>query len=509
VNTRSIAPLAAALVLALSLLGGGINTAPTVQAQPGVPPSATPQPAPQGLYTIYLPGVVGPPSTTPPPPPPTTPTPPPTPPPTSGAGAAWLPYTATDGDLRPTYGGSVGVDSQGGIHVAYAIYSGEDQGARPVTYGYCPSNCGERASWRFAHLGNIVLDARMLLDGAGHPRMLLYGEQQFTDTTKLYQYASCDSGCTDSANWTISTLTQVSDLGGTREEMNNRYFALDAQGHPAFVYVDTASEHFGTFYATCAEATCQDASVWYEGQIAGVQLLQPALAFTPQGQPRVVAQAFDSDNENYLWYAQCDADCTTGENWGYMRLQPTHGSASHSLQVDAQGRVRLAWASGSYASAPFQPHELYFFWCDSGCTEDGANWGYAQVNLSFHAGGTIDMQLDAQGRPRIAYDELLDGLGYAWCVADCASPNAQWRDADAEPSSVLSNDYDILPIRRCTVSKWFAGVRPALALDSQGNPRIVHDAQHWWYGQEDVNGVPHICNYKDVNVTRIALFAQQ
>jgi hypothetical protein len=130
------------------------------------------------------------------------------------------------------------------------------------------------------------------------------------------------------------------------------------------------------------------------------------------------------------------------------------------------------------------------------------------MDLAHDPAGGIDLQFDRQGRPRVAYQELGGGLGYAWCDAGCETDGVQWRSKEVESADALSQDYDILPIRRCSVSTWFGGVRPSLALDAQGNPRIAYDAQHYWYGTELVNGVPHQCDFKDVNVTRFAQLPQ-
>jgi len=64
-----------------------------------------------------------------------------------------------------------------------------------------------------------------------------------------------------------------------------------------------------------------------------------------------------------------------------------------------------------------------------------------------------------------------------------------------ESQDSLADNYEVLPIRRCTVSTWFNGQRSSLALDSAGNPRIAYDAQYGWYGTEKVNGGLHACNY--------------
>src|SRR5262245_59407340 len=49
------------------------------------------------------------------------------------AGAVWLPYYTADNRLLPTYGASVDVDATGGLHVAYAVYTGSEHRA---TYAY-------------------------------------------------------------------------------------------------------------------------------------------------------------------------------------------------------------------------------------------------------------------------------------------------------------------------------------------------------------------------------------
>ena len=128
--------------------------------------------------------------------------------------------------------------------------------------------------------------------------------------------------------------------------------------------------------------------------------------------------------------------------------------------------------------------------------------------MPFNTGDGVDLAMDKLDRPRMSFETPGQGLGLAWCDTNCESDKAPWQSQEVESQASLANDYDVLPIHRCTVSTWFNGQRSSLALDPDGNPRIAYDAQHWWYGTEIVGGVPQPCNYQDVTVTRI-LFTDQ
>jgi hypothetical protein len=72
---------------------------------------------------------------------------PPPPPPGGGqTGAFWLPYIGGNSILS-TYGTSVAVDSAGGVHVSYTLYSGLDNDQKPAYYAYCTANCAAITNW--------------------------------------------------------------------------------------------------------------------------------------------------------------------------------------------------------------------------------------------------------------------------------------------------------------------------------------------------------------------------
>jgi hypothetical protein len=426
-------------------------------------------------------------------------------------GALWLPYTLLTDGVLPTYGTSVAVDSNGGNHVAYTIYTGTDgQGLQPATYAYCANQCADANSWTYTHLGDHVQDARLALDPSGHPRMMLFGPIPDPLWPRMqYQYASCDTACTNQTNWTITTIVTPIEATGTREDNNNRYFALDPQGMPAFIYTDTIqNEHPGTFYMSC-QANCTDANQWIETPLtSGSAFDKPSLAYSNNGQPRLAFGYFDEEDNLYLAYAQCDHNCTDGANWSGTLLSQIHGTAKFNLQTDSNGQSRLGFYSGSYAFDPFQSQKLYYLWCENGCTATAGNWFLDDMGMPFGSGDGVDIVLDQQDRPRMSFQISGEGLGYAWCNTDCESGNAVWQSQEIESQADLVDDFDVLPVQRCTVSTWFNGQRTSIALDPSGNPRFGYDAQHWWFGTEIVNGVPQPCNYQDVTVTRFALINQ-
>jgi hypothetical protein len=266
------------------------------------------------------------------------------------------------------------------------------------------------------------------------------------------------------------------------------------------------NEHPGTFYLSC-QSNCTDASQWKETVLSNSALYyKPSLAFSPDNQPRLAFGFFAPDSELYFAYIQCDENCTHEEYWEGMYIHPIHGTAMLNLEVDSQGRPRLALFSGSYANAPLEANQLYYLWCDSGCTESAAGWHVKNTGLPYGSGDGIDLELDERDRPRMSFQIAGDGLGYAWCDSDCESGSGTWQSMEVESQQELADNYEVLPVRRCSVSTWLNGQRTSLALDKGGNPHIGYDAQHWWYGTELIGGVPRNCSYQDVTVTRVAFF---
>lgn len=148
--------------------------------------------------------------------------------------------------------------------------------------------------------------------------------------------------------------------------------------------------------------------------------------------------------------------------------------------------------------------EVHYVWCDAAACLDGAAWGKADIGLPTFNGEGVAMALDAAGRPRLAYQMGDEGLGYAWCDGGCESALG-WRSRTAEAMAAVSAEYPPgLPQHQgCPILTWLNGVRPSLALDPAGHPRLGYDAELWWGGSS-----PTIHCDIGVPVARITLFPQ-
>jgi hypothetical protein len=420
---------------------------------------------------------------------------------TRESGAMWLPYWVGPDDPLPTYGTSIAVDARGGIHAAYSIYSGVNWESRSAIYAYCPTNFSDRANWTFVRIGEAVQDVRLALDPEGRPRLMLFGPTGHPDRMR-YQYAECNAGWTNAENWKITTVATPLETTAMREYDSNRYFAISRQGTVAFVYTDTPdieNPHRGAFYMSCASG-CTDLRNWTDTRITASYIMNPALAFSPDGHPRLAFGIF-LDTDLYLAYAQCDGDSSDPAQWSALVLTRMHGTATYSLQSDRNGRPRLAFSSGSYAAAPFTDHQLFYLWSMAGDVTDPGNWHFNNVGLYMTSGG-VDLALDAQDRPRLSF-LVGAGLGYGWCDRDAETPNPVWEYRIVESNAALASDYEVLPIMKCTVSAWINGQRSSLALDPMGHPRFGYDAEHIWSGVY-VDKPWQSCYSKDITMARLA-----
>ena len=445
-------------------------------------------------------------------------TPPPPPPPTQVKGNLFI-----DTQFK-TSSASIQVDAQGGMHLAYNYYEPAIEG-RP-TYGvylYCPSACEKSASWNGVGMGELVNEIQLQLTGDGKPRIVFRTNSQARENGHDYFYASCDQQCTDPNKWGYIYLTSSSGIGlidlNKDDNLPQRYFALDANGRPRFVYSDGVTGHLGTYYAYC-DGSCLNDANWFETKInkdSGNQgpfrdenFFYPVLTFTPQGQPRVVADGVSMQAEFLLFYLVCDANCHLSSSWQSVPLYDRGSGAnvSYDVETDSQGRPRIAFYEGAKLNG--QGDRLFYAWCNTGCNSLNG-WQRKDLGLALNEGRGPDLELTATGKPRLAYALYnAGGLGYSWCNTNCESTTAAWQHQVSESRNALYTAWPVAYPGNCDGGLW-DGIAPTLSLDSAGNPRIAYDTTYYarcWYNPDTGEWDPWFEFRLVQRAVRIAFFAQ-
>ncbi len=503
------------MILLLGLLFGPVFIAFSPVAYAATDP--TPSGGEAASYRIYIPvmdkEVTGSPSTAP------TPTPEPTPnvpPPADGHASFFLPWDI-GGEANATDGPDLKVDPAGGLHVAYTAYTGDANGNRPVYYTYCPASCTDPASFSTPVAFAVKADhVNLALDPQGHPRLLWVGIDPSGQNLNAFMFAICNTGCTSLANWTVTRLLSLD----TSMPHNSHFFSISSQGMNGFIYyIDMVGSSKGTYLAYCS-TNCTDSASWFQNRLTTDQLEFPVLVFTKAGLPRVAASytSYQVDPPvTSLVYLECDETCqnfTQGASFPLKTCSICDLQKGYlSLALDANDRPRMALYTGPLdPGGPLEANRLYYLFCNSNCGDlQNSGWDGYSLGLPSGVGPYVDLRIDAQNQPRLAYENETQGLDYSWCSAGCETASPTWHTLLADSSDALDLSEPVPAIPPCTVAGWFTGKRPSLALDAAGNPRIVYDAEHW-QGLDPVDyppGAPGCPGFKmdEINA-RLTLFNQ-
>ncbi len=419
------------------------------------------------------------------------PTPTPPPPPQGQYSSFFLPYNV-NGEAQATDGPSVSVDANNGVHVAYAAYTSNAAGKRPVYYTYCAANCtGVSAFSAPVLLGDKVDHVNLGLDPAGHPRLLWIGPDVSGAALTAIYYAECNGSCTSAGNWAVTTLVKMD----TTLAHNSRFFGVDPQGHPGFVYYNGDQYYHNTYYRFC-KASCTNAANWSEVALADIfpqsdrELGGISLAFASDGLPRIAAAFTDYTvgvtPSTYLIYIECGVDCQTESIGGAFDLRYcllcNDTGGYFNLRLDKLDRPRLALYTGGIQnpSPTLEANRLYYIYCNNNCRDNSiADWAGYYLGLTPGIGQGVDLALDSSGQPRVSFEDASQGLQYAFCTGSCETNLPAWQILLVNSSANLDLTEPVPALPPCTVEGWFTGKRSSLALDTSGNPRIAFDAEHW------------------------------
>lgn len=375
-----------------------------------------------------------------------------------------VPFFMPTPEVDNTVSSDVQSDRAGGLHIAFSSFSGVDSDF-PVYYGYCAGHCGVVQNWRVSIVGRRGFFGgyvRLALDPSGRPRMMWSYQKNAGDLGE-YRYAECDAQCTNPASWRIVGVATTGDYAPYSE-----FFALDPVGRPRFVYNSDISAEAQATYAFC-NTNCTVAANWTRTPLNIGRLRTPQLRFTSAGQPRLMFVTEDL----FVRYSVCDTNCSAAGSWSSGTLLPLGNSTGDfKLRLDSLSRPRLALYDG-------QKQQLSYYWCNANCI-GVAGWTGAPVGLPAKYGVDVDLALDEQHRPRLAYyiDTYPYALGYAACAANCESAAASWKALIVETSNQLDQRAPVLLIPGCSLQAWYPGQHPSLALDPQGRPFIGYDARH-------------------------------
>jgi hypothetical protein len=205
-----------------------------------------------------------------------------------------------------------------------------------------------------------------------------------------------------------------------------------------------------------------------------------------------------------LDYAECASGCGTASNWKSVTLTDLGSGEALSLGVDGSNRPRLAFYTGYVGSGDPDNDLLVYAWCDTTCTQD-ASWDNSTVGLPADYGAEVDLVLDQQGHPHLAFyvDDVSGsnyGLGYAACTANCETQAAAWQAQMAETADDLDASDPVPVTSGCSISIWLeVGRSPSLALDTSGRPRLGYTAKHYQGGTCTVHSDMQLVHFASVN----------
>ncbi len=386
----------------------------------------------------------------------------------------------------------IAADAAGGLHVAFTGYTAPTGDA--VYYAACAAQCETAGNWRQVTLKvTAPTNVQIATTPDGKPRLLITRTMYSSGAGKEYDYAACDADCLEPRSWSIVPVANGAEgtFGGLFEyKIPEHSFAVDAEGRPHFIYVDTnygaEPDHYGTFHLSC-ESACTDPENWLETDLAlhadqySTELWDhPAIATAPGGKLRVVAKVYAVDPggtqlKDGLYYYACDANCADRAGWTRTRIIDTgYGSYPNptwDIEALPDGQPRVALFAGSDMEQQELGHELLYLWCDKDCGTEQAWYGHAITAPG--DGESPDLALTADGHPRLAFLGEYGDLGTLSCDRDCESDHGEWQLKLQDASADAAKDRPTARPFTCDGELW-NGTMPRLAL-AGGKPWFAYD----------------------------------
>lgn len=393
-------------------------------------------------------------------------------PPQSTGAHFFLPTQEPENTSAPT----VEVDAAGNVHSVYPAYAGGD-----AFYSFCASDgsCTGSESAKVVHfqVDASVSNTMLALTKDGKPRVLFATYQQ------VY-WGECDANCGERSSWTFASILNH----GSKRQVTGEALALDAQGRPRFL-MHTYRALFGIgqqapeeIYAQC-DASCDKPESWRYDVVAPEIWDGSHLRFDAQGRAHVATTVVpfegNAPKDPVTAYLRCDAaDCGANDAFRGIGFVPPYESRvdavtmlpAVSLALTKAGEPRVALIGKSAAGKK----QLIYFACTGDC-KTLAGWKGTELTSHDAIGSGLDLALDANDHPRLAYTFNYNIL-YRYCdEANCATDEAKWDDGLVEASSNIPPDHIFL-WENCTIGAWFLH-DPSIALTRDGKLRVGYQAR--------------------------------
>ncbi len=319
------------------------------------------------------------------------------------------------------------VDFEGDVGQGVSLHLDEEDNPRilyfdndqPDTrFAYCDGDCHHPNDWDSFAVdvlgGQGTLFAARLPGGA-------FRAAYRTRVANRLRYVSCESGCTDPAGWTASTIDL--DYG----EAADPTIAWDSLGRPHLYY---ESAYYGPlYYATC-NGDCHDVNDWEVALIDDRNTYDHSIALTPEGYPRLVYHA----NGN-LHFALCDEDCGDPISWTTLVVAGWEMGHSDIEQVrlflTPEGYPRIAFSASDPVGSG-----LVVASCDRDCA-DPADWNTPTPAYGHPTYYYPILELDHEGRPLILAQ---DPAAEFALILDCADQDLDRTSADPRCGSLDCDD---------------------------------------------------------------------
>lgn len=363
-------------------------------------------------------------------------------------------------------------DMTGNVHGVYPAYA---KGG--AYYAFCGGNCNDASGVkvvRFETPDGTVTNASIALDAQGHPRVLL-------NAFHNVYYATCDANCGEQASWTVNA---IHDHGG-KLEVSGEALALDPQGHPRFLmhtyrtYLGIGQGPSKTLWASC-DADCGNASAWTTTQMQDEVLEAGHLRIDGKGVVHLAAVTSVPSGDRKVQgaaYLRCAGNCGSMDGWRGIGLGDSFSSETDAFAI--KPAVALALTKNHHPRVALiarngDNREIHYQECDADdCSED--HWKGQLLSDNAHIGAGIDLAVDQNDRPRLAYT-----LGWNIAVvscsgSDCTGGGDNWTLTPVEKGSDMPPDQIFL-YSNCNVSAWFL-MSPSLALTPSDELRVGYQAR--------------------------------